>query len=395
MKNLITLYIIIILISISRETNSQIPTYQLTARNFEFNCGIYTSWDFDIYIQHTNAPTVFEYAGGQFYLSFGPVIANGGILNFSIIGSDLPANMRPRNPTVGIASSPAATVLRLAINPFPGAGNGYIVPDNGYPGTKIVRVRLTTTSTSFYGNDSHMNLQWRNPPVTSFATKIFAYVGTANTDITTTDRHYIEPNPGPMFIQEVMPWEGCQGKLLSVNSAIEGLYVPGTDKLNRKDTVTVELRNDAYPYSVLYTAKCRMDSIDLSSFHVFTFFWFPVRNYYVVIKHHNSIETWSKNFVALYRAGNITTYNFIDSAQSTYGNNTKLIGTRYCIYSGDVNQDGVIDGVDMAKIDNDTYNSITGYVNTDLNGDYFVDGTDLFIGENNAVNFVHAVTPLN
>jgi len=325
MKNLITFFIVIILLSTSRENYSQNPTYELTASNFQFNCGIYTSWEFDIYMMHTNSPTTFEYAGGQFFLSFGPVIANGGILNFSIVGSDLPANMQPRNPSVGSASNPGATVLRLALNSLPGAGNGYIMTNNGYPGTKIVRVRLTTTSTSFYGNDSHLNLQWRNPPIVSLATKIFAYVGATITEITTPNKHYIYPNPGPMFIQEVMPWEGCQGKLLSVNSAIEGLYVPAADKLNRKDTVTVELRDDAYPHSVLYTAKCRIDSIDLSSFHVFTFFWFPLQNFYVVVRHHNSIETWSKNFVTLYRAGYISTYNFIDSAQSTYGNNTKLI----------------------------------------------------------------------
>ena len=392
MKNLITLFVVIILISISRESQSQNPTYELTARNFEFNCGIYTSWEFDIYIRHTNSE-IFEYAGGQFFLSFGPVIANGGILNFSIVGSDLPSNMQPRNPSVGTATSPAATVLRLDINAFPGAGNGYIMTNNGYPGTKIVRARLTTTSTSFYGNDSHLNLQWRNPPIISFATKIFAYVGGTLTEITNPNTHDIVPNYEGMFIWEVMPWEGCDARLLSVYSAIEGLYIPGTDKLNRKDTVTIELRGQSYPHPVAYTAKCRMDSINFSSFHVYTFFGGGA--FYVVVKHHNSIETWSKNFVALYRAGYISTYNFIDSAQSTYGNNTKLIGTRYCIYSGDVNQDGVIDGVDMAKIDNDSYNSITGYVSTDLNGDYIVDGTDLLIGENNAANFVHAVTPLN
>jgi len=392
MKNLITLLIVIILISAFRESHSQNPTYELTARNFEFNCGVYTSWDYDIYIEHTNAPTIFEYAAGTFYLSFDPVIANGGTLSFSIIGSDLPVNMQPRNPAVQTVFNPSATVMRLGANSFPGAGNGYIMTNNGYPGTKIARVRLTTTSTSFYGNDSHLNLQWRNPPSVA-ATTIYAYVGGILTQITAPSTTNIEPNYEGMFIWEVMPWEGCDAKLLSVNSAIEGLYIPGTDKLNRKDTVTIELRGQSYPHPISYTARCRMDSINLSSFHVYTFF--GGGSFYLVVRHHNSIETWSKNFITLYRAGDIGEYNFIDSAQSTYGNNTKLIGTRYCIYSGDVNQDGMIDGVDMAKIDNDSYNGITGYVNTDLNGDYFVDGTDLLIGENNAVNFVHAVTPLN
>ncbi len=65
----------------------------------------------------------------------------------------------------------------------------------------------------------------------------------------------------------------------------------------------------------------------------------------------------------------------------------------YAFYSGDVNQDGIIEGVDLALIDNDATNFITGYVRTDVNGDQFVDGTDAAITDNNAFNFVTLIRP--
>ncbi|MEO6696115.1 MAG: T9SS type A sorting domain-containing protein [Ignavibacteria bacterium] len=98
--------------------------------------------------------------------------------------------MRPRNPSISTAGSPSATVLKLVIN-FTAGGTGYILTNNGYPGTKIVRMRLRSKVGSL--NNVPPDLRWRNPPVATFATKIFAYVGTSNTDITTPTTHLIDP----------------------------------------------------------------------------------------------------------------------------------------------------------------------------------------------------------
>ena len=86
-------------------------------------------------------------------------------------------------------------------------------------------------------------------------------------------------------------------------------------------------------------------------------------------------------------------YNFTTSASQAYGDNQILKGTRFCIYSGDVNQDGIIDATDMQITDNDAFISTGGYVVTDVNGDYFVDGSDLLIIDNNAYRFITAITP--
>ena len=70
-----------------------------------------------------------------------------------------------------------------------------------------------------------------------------------------------------------------------------------------------------------------------------------------------------------------------------------LKGTKYCIYSGDVNQDGIIDATDLSEVDNDAANSLSGYVRTDVTGDDFVDAEDVSIIDNNAYNSVSVIRP--
>ena len=66
---------------------------------------------------------------------------------------------------------------------------------------------------------------------------------------------------------------------------------------------------------------------------------------------------------------------------------------RHALYSGDVNQDGTIDGSDLSAIDNDAALFSSGYIVTDLNGDNLVDASDLLIADNNAAAFVTAMLP--
>src|SRR5207244_3256524 len=107
----------------------------------------------------------------------------------------------------------------------------------------------------------------------------------------------------------------------------------------------------------------------------------------------NSIQTWSKSGGQNLAVGTLNIYDFTIAQNQAYGNNLVLKGTRYCIYSGDVNQDEVVDGSDLANIDNDASNFTKGYVATDVNGDQLVDGSDLSLTDNNASNFVSAIRP--
>jgi hypothetical protein len=115
--------------------------------------------------------------------------------------------------------------------------------------------------------------------------------------------------------------------------------------------------------------------------------------YYIVVKHRNSIESWSAQPVSFSGAGPID-YSFTFAASQAYGSNQKAVsGGFYVIFGGDANQDGVVDGSDMALIDNASTYYVTGYIAEDINGDGVVDGSDMSVIDNNSTNFVHRMKP--
>ena len=90
----------------------------------------------------------------------------------------------------------------------------------------------------------------------------------------------------------------------------------------------------------------------------------------------------------------IGSYDFTTSDAQAYGNNMMLKGVKWCIYSGDVDQDGTIDLADVVFVYNDVVNFVVGNITiSDLNGDYFTDLSDLLIAFNNSANFVAKITP--
>ncbi|MEZ4690322.1 MAG: hypothetical protein R3A12_09125 [Ignavibacteria bacterium] len=68
----------------------------------------------------------------------------------------------------------------------------------------------------------------------------------------------------------------------------------------------------------------------------------------------------------------------------TYGNNSKLVGNNYCIYSGDENQDGVVDLSDISDVSNSANTFLLGYERSDMNGDNVTDLEDVVITSNSA-----------
>src|SRR4030095_12142553 len=65
----------------------------------------------------------------------------------------------------------------------------------------------------------------------------------------------------------------------------------------------------------------------------------------------------------------------------------------WAMFSGDINKDGVIDGTDLAAIDNDAFAFVTGYAVTDLNCDVIVDGSEYVLADNNAADGVTEIKP--
>jgi photosystem II stability/assembly factor-like uncharacterized protein len=161
---------------------------------------------------------------------------------------------------------------------------------------------------------------------------------------------------------------------LNVTLGIEGLWT-GSSMVT--DAVTVELRNAAFPYALVDQAT---EVVNYHGFSTFEFNNAPTGSYYAVLKHRNSLETWSAAPMLLNAAGNYS-YNFTTSASQSFGSNTILKSGVYCNYSGDVNQDGIIDASDLATVENNVGN--TGYLSEDVTGDDYVDAADVAIVENN------------
>ncbi|HNP97803.1 MAG TPA: DNRLRE domain-containing protein [Bacteroidia bacterium] len=109
-------------------------------------------------------------------------------------------------------------------------------------------------------------------------------------------------------------------------------------------------------------------------------------NYYIVIRHRSSLETWSS--VPIGMSGN-TFYDFSTGASKAYCENMIDVNSEgvWSIYSGDLNQDGLINDCDEPIMQNDIQNGINGYFNTDLNGDGFTDVfDDLILTPNRSLN---------
>jgi len=172
---------------------------------------------------------------------------------------------------------------------------------------------------------------------------------------------------------------------------VEGFYFPIFNQMTRKDTFQLFLREVTSPYNIIDTATAAVDSI--TAVGLFNFKNALSGTYYIIIKHFNCLETWSKTGgKELSYDSLIFNYNFTSSASQAFGNNLKLKGNKYCMISGDIDQDGIIDVSDFAEIDNGTYAILSGrFIPADLNGDNVVDLDDMQICENNLSKY--AITP--
>jgi len=184
---------------------------------------------------------------------------------------------------------------------------------------------------------------------------------------------------------------GANAYVLNLTALIQGFYNPSFD-IMISDTVKVYLRDASFPYALVDSSKNLLSSSGVGTFI------FPnavnATNYYIVLTHRNSIETWSGSGNA-FVSGSLT-YDFTTAANKAYGDNQIQVDNapvKFAIYSGDVNQDGVVDGGDGAIIENEAFNFVTGYVNSDVNGDDVVDGSDGAIADNNSFNFIGKIIP--
>lgn len=164
----------------------------------------------------------------------------------------------------------------------------------------------------------------------------------------------------------------------------EGMFIPSNPYWSLLDTIRVYLHRSDFPNIIVDSAKVTMGSNAVSNTLVFD--KALNGNYYRVVKHRNCIITWSAVSQAFTRGAAFSNYNFIQPDGQAYGNNQAIVSTSPFyrgMFSGDINNDDIIDGSDLSSVDNGAFNSITGYVNEDVNGDNFTDASDVSIVDNN------------
>ncbi|CAF3748203.1 unnamed protein product [Rotaria sp. Silwood1] len=103
---------------------------------------------------------------------------------------------------------------------------------------------------------------------------------------------------------------------INITAIVDGIYNTSTNTLNKKDTVTVYLRNSSAPYAILDSSKILIDSVSFSATAFFN--TTPTGTYYLSLKYRNALETWTKSGGENYTSGTSMSYDFT-TAQSQSG----------------------------------------------------------------------------
>ena len=189
------------------------------------------------------------------------------------------------------------------------------------------------------------------------------------------------------------PYSGAPWNYRGSESVAAGFF---STHRNIADWILIELRSGISGGSLVSKRAAFLlnngNIVDLDGSSSLSFPGTVAGNYYIVIRHRFTLETWSANTQALDCA--TISYDFTTSATQAFGGNMILKGGKYCLYSGDVNQDGLVDSGDILLIDNDYTNYLFGPgLVTDVNGDGVVDSGDILITDNNYTNYIFSAKP--
>lgn len=183
------------------------------------------------------------------------------------------------------------------------------------------------------------------------------------------------------------PSSGNYAESVELNAKLQGFW--NGSEMN-EDTVTVLVRSPLAPYNIVDSAKVLLNQNGYALVNFLNIS--PGIYYYLVVKHRNSIETWSKSAIQ-FVTGDPITYDFTTSKTKAYGDNMIYKDGDYCIYGGDVNQDGSVNTTDVINIFNETWGFGSTYDITDVTGNGLTDLDDVLLANNNSSTFVTKKRP--
>ncbi|HMQ69418.1 MAG TPA: hypothetical protein PKC58_10570 [Ignavibacteria bacterium] len=235
-------------------------------------------------------------------------------------------------------------------------------------------IKFLSNTYAAFGNDgNHYNDSINQVP------------NSAVSQITADALHYASDHLPVMAV-----YEYGNNTALNIKVIPEGTFNLSSGRLNRQDSVKLNLRNSYSPYSIQDSASAVIDSNNFTA--GFNFNNTPAGNYYIELRTANTLETWSNPGIQFVQ-DTVNYFDFTISSSQAFGNNEILKGGKYCIYSGDVNNDGMISLIDNIIIYNNGVNFYSGYSVSDINGDNVVDLQDVLTAYNNSAEFIMKITP--
>jgi hypothetical protein len=187
-------------------------------------------------------------------------------------------------------------------------------------------------------------------------------------------------------------------KQITFTALIEGFYDSGSNTMV-EDTVTVLLKNASAPYITIDQSKVQLNTSGsgLVKFRQAL----NGTNYYLVVQHRNSIETWSKlgqqftNSEMIYNFTTASTQAYSDGVSSNLPMKQK--NGKWCFWSGDVTHSYFIEYDDLIQVYNKYFLGleVPGYYIEDVTGNGFVEYDDLLLVYNNYFYEIYSQNPLN
>jgi hypothetical protein len=161
------------------------------------------------------------------------------------------------------------------------------------------------------------------------------------------------------------------------------------------DTISMSLVSAISPYPVVHSDTTIL-SISGDAYFSFPEIVFN-NSYYIVLNHHNSLQTWSGLPVTF--TTDTISYDFTHNSNSAYGENLfSFPDGRTALFAGDITgedgmQDGSIDLHDYYLLQSDLTMFIAGYHKDDLNGDHVIESADYSLLENNVEQGITVLRP--
>jgi alpha-tubulin suppressor-like RCC1 family protein len=311
-------------------------------------------------------------AAGNVYVADGDngevykIAMSGGAVSSYSVTPSLPAGLS-LNTTTGVISG-TPTVASVATN-YTVTANNCGGTNNAIVNITVVSVCTPTTSSNnvtIYSNQLPYN--WNGLTFNAAGTQTAHLTNAAGCDSAATLTLNVIAASAQLNLKLYL-----QGLYLGNGAMIAAPFsADGISPSTIADTITIELHDTTSSHTLIATNK---SSVSTSGMVSSSFSGTLMGNaYFVVIKHRNSITTWSANPIVL---GQTNNYDFSNAASKAFGSNMADDGNGvFIMYTGDINQDGSVDFNDYPDLDISSNNGDLGYYVTDLNGDASVDFSD-------------------